>query len=186
MQFRTQPIRTNRASSQRPHPQKGVTLIEWVVAISILAIIAGSLVPRVTNHMAEARDARRMSDVRLLRDAIERFRIGEHRYPDAHGNAGFGGFDVSCDGEFIPELVRRGYLHEPVRDPGDSAACYYAYFLYDRGATSCASEEKFFVLAVKSFETAAFAARNRGRFACPDRDWSREFAFVTGGGLVTE
>lgn len=181
MQFRTQPARTQPA-----HPRHGVTVIEWIVVISIAAIVAGSVLPRVTSHMAEARDARRISDVRLLRDAIERFRVGENRYPQSEGNASYGGWDVSGDGDFIPELVRLGYLHEPVRDPGESGACYYAYFLYDRGATGCASAEKFYVLAVKSFESTAFAARNRGHFACPDRDWSQEFAFVTGNGLVSE
>jgi prepilin-type N-terminal cleavage/methylation domain-containing protein len=43
--------------------QRGFTLIELVVVISILAILSGVLVPRVTTHLKSARDARRLEDV---------------------------------------------------------------------------------------------------------------------------
>ena len=39
------------------------------------------------------------------------------------------------------------------------------------------------LLGIKSFETRSFAADNRGGFACSERDWGAELAFVTGGGL---
>ena len=47
---------------------RGFTVIELIVVISILAILSGVLVPRVTNHMKSARDARRLArGVRLPR-----------------------------------------------------------------------------------------------------------------------
>jgi general secretion pathway protein G len=164
-------------------PQSGFTLIELIVAVSLLAILAGAVIPRVTNHLAGARDEQRLSDIRAVQAAIEQFHRDKQRYPDARANASYGGWDVSNDGDFIPELVQFGYLPATVRDPGEDGACFYAYFLYDRGTASCASAGKFYVLGIKTFETASFATRNPGRFQCADRDWSAELAYVTGGGL---
>src|SRR5204862_7013040 len=45
---------------------RGFTLIELVVVISILAILSGVLVPRVTNHLKAARDARRLADIKAV------------------------------------------------------------------------------------------------------------------------
>jgi general secretion pathway protein G len=167
----------------QPRPQSGFTLVEFIVAVSVLAILAGAVIPRVTNHLAGARDEQRLADIRAVQAAIEQFHRDKQRYPDARPNASYGGWDVSNDGDFIPELVQFGYLPAPARDPGEDAGCFYAYFLYDRGTAGCASRGKFYVLGIKSFETASFAARNLGEFQCADRDWSAELAYVTGGGL---
>lgn len=161
---------------------KGFTLIELIVVISILAILAGAMIPRVTNHLAETRDARRLSDVKGVQSAIEQFYVDKQRYPAAKANSSYGGWDVSNDGDFIPELVQYGYLPEPPRDPNNDTAYYYSYYLYDKGTSGCISDGKFYVLGVKAFETSAFAAKNKGYFKCSGRNWSTELAFVTGGG----
>ncbi len=163
--------------------RSGFSIIEWIVAISVIAIVAGVTVPRVAKHMADSRDVQRLSDVTAIQGAIEKFYADEHRYPAAHANASYGGWDVSSDGDLIPELVQRGYLREALHDPLDDPCTYYAYFVYEKGALDCASEGPFYVLGIKSFETASFAAMHRGSCACPERDWSHEFAYVTCGGL---
>lgn len=166
-----------------PRPRQGFTLIELIVVISILAILAGTLVPRFTNHMAEARDARRLSDIRGVQSAIEQFAADKQRYPDCKPNASYGGWDVSNDGDFIPELTHYGYLPVVPRDPVNNATFFYSYYLYDKGTAGCPSDGKFYVLGVKSFETSAFAARNKGWFQCSGRDWTAELAYATGGGI---
>lgn len=165
-----------------PRSQKGFTLIELIVVISILAILAGALIPRVTNHMAETRDARRLSDIKGVQSAIEQFYVDKQRYPDSKPNASYGGWDVSNDGNLIPELVQYGYLPEAPRDPINDATYFYSYYLYDKGTAGCKGDGKFYVLGVKAFETSAFAARNKGYFKCSGRDWTSELAFATGGG----
>jgi hypothetical protein len=103
-------------------------------------------------------------------------------FPPASENASFNGWDVSHDGDFIPELVLAGYLTEPARDPLDDDLHHYRYFVYPKGAGGCVGPGPFYVLGVKAFESADFAARHPGFFECSGRDWSQEFAYVTGGG----
>lgn len=186
------PARTLAPKDSRMDPAlnrsstKGFTLIELIVVVSVLAILAGALIPRVTNHMAQARDARRLSDIQGIQAAIEQFHADKQRYPDSKANSSYGGWDVSNDGDFIPELVQDGYLPSSARDPLNDATYFYSYYLYDKGTAGCKGAGKFYVLGVKSFETAAFAAKNRGYFQCADRDWNAELAYVTGGGTVQE
>ncbi len=164
------------------HSRHGFTLIEVIVVASIVAILAGALIPRVTSHMAETRDARRLSDIQGVRAAIEQFYADEKRYPAPKANSSYGGWDVSNDGDFIPELVQHGYLPETPRDPSDDYVHYYAYYLYDKGTAGCESSGKFYVLGVKAYETSQFASQKKGVFRCASRDWSTELDYVTGGG----
>jgi type II secretion system protein G len=166
-----------RASSRR-----GFTLIELVIVISILAILAGILVPRVTNHMQGARDARRLADVKAIRSAVEQFYMDRGVFPAANTNGSYGGWDVSHDGDFIQELLNYGYLDEVPADPLNDATYHYRYYVYNAGSYGCQGTTKFFVLGVRNFESPEFAAKNRGFFKCASRDWSDEFAYVTGGG----
>lgn len=164
------------------HSRHGFTLIEVIVVASILAILAGALIPRVTNHMAESRDARRLNDIQAVRAAIEQYFADHQRYPAGKANSSYGGWDVSNDGDFIPELVQDGYLPEPARDPGDDDLHYYAYYLYDKGTAGCESTGKFYVLGVKAYETSEYATQRKGFLRCASRDWSTELDYVTGGG----
>ncbi|MBL8860449.1 MAG: prepilin-type N-terminal cleavage/methylation domain-containing protein [Planctomycetes bacterium] len=166
------------------HPGRGITLIELIVVVSILAILAGALVPRVTNHMAESRDARRLADVKTLAALIERFHADHGRYPESRPDTSFGGWDVSSQGSFLHELVERGYLRASLRDPLDDSQHYYAYYRYEKGTAGCVGDGPFYVLGVKAFETAAATERHRGGFRCAERDWSREMAYVSGGGTA--
>lgn len=163
-------------------PQAGFTLIELVVVISILAILAGALIPRVTNRMAASRDARRLADVQQVKAAVEQYFIDKNVYPAAKTNAAYAGYDVSQDGDFIPDLVSEGYLTEAPRDPLNDETYQYRYQVFAKGTGGCLGDTSFFVLGVKAFETSDFAAKNKGLFKCATRDWATEFAFVCGGG----
>jgi len=174
----------NASTRNRRSPTRrtGFTLMELVVVISILAILAGALIPRVTTRMAAARDARRLSDIQTVRDAIDQYYLEEGRYPAPGKSAAHGGWDVSHDGDMIPELVESGYLREAPRDPVDDDTYHYRYYVYEPGSFGCVSDGAFYVLGVKNFETADFAEKNRGWFRCEERDWGDELAYVTGGG----
>ncbi|MCZ6598142.1 MAG: hypothetical protein O7B99_10920, partial [Planctomycetota bacterium] len=161
---------------------KGFTLVQLVVVIAVLAILTGVLVPRVSDHMAVARDARRLADVRTIRTAIEQYRMDKGGFPAAERNPAFGGWDVSHDGGFIRELRNEGYIDGEHVDPVNDVTYHYRYFLYEMGSFGCAGEEDFYVLGVRNFESPNFARKHQGFFECANRDWGKEFAYVTGGG----
>ncbi len=167
---------------QKSVRRAGFTLIDFVIVLSVLAILAGAMIPRFTTRLAATRDARRLADVEAVRDAIERYYRDKGVYPAPKANAAAGGWDVSDDGDFIPELVERGYLSAVPKDPVNDDTYHYRYFVYAKGQYGCFGATSFFVLGIRNFETADFAARNKGSFKCSGRDWGNEFAYVTGGG----
>ena len=161
---------------------RGFSLIELVVVISILAILAGVLVPRVTSHMKSARDARRLADIKTIRNAIEQYYMDKGSYPVATPNSSYGGWDVSHDNNFITVLRNSGYLEEMPADPINDETYHYRYYVYAAGSYGCKGDTEFYVLGVRNFESTDFAKKNKGFFRCSSRDWSSEFAYVTGGG----
>lgn len=165
---------------------RGFTLIELVVVISILAILSGVLVPRVSSHLESARDARRLADIKAVRAAIEQYHLDKGSYPPANANSNYGGWDVSTDGDFIRVLSEQGYLDSDATDPINDATFQYRYYVYGPGSYGCGGGTEFYVLGVRSFESADFGARNRGYFECSGRNWSNEFAYVTGGGVTRD
>jgi general secretion pathway protein G len=163
---------------------RAFTLIELVVVISILAILSGVLVPRVSGHLKAARDARRLADIKTVRAAIEQYYQDRGSYPAPNSNSSFNGWDVSNDGDFIRVLRDQGYLDADAVDPVNDATFQYRYYVYARGSYGCAGESDYYVLGIRSFESHEFAANNRGYFECSGRDWADEFAYVTGGGTT--
>ena len=165
-----------------PNTRRAFTLIELVVVISILAILSGVLVPRVSNHLKAARDARRLSDIKAVRSAVEQYYLDHGSYPTANANSSYGGWDVSSDGDFIRALRDSGYLDEDAVDPINDGTFHYRYYVYAKNSYGCQGAGEFYVLGIRNFESPDYAAKNKGYFACSGRDWNAEFAFVTGGG----
>lgn len=61
--------------------QSGFTLIEILVVITILAILAGLLVPRVMDRPDQARVVAAKNDIRAIQSAINLYRLDNGVYP---------------------------------------------------------------------------------------------------------
>jgi general secretion pathway protein G len=100
----------------------GFTLIEVLMVVTVLAIIAGVVVPQVTTVIDEAKSAALIKDLRELTHAIERYRMEHNGGPpdliqnqtliqllektDAEGNVGTG-----------PEFTYGPYVTEIPKNP---------------------------------------------------------------------
>jgi type II secretory pathway pseudopilin PulG len=161
---------------------QGFSIVELVVIVAVLAVLAGVLVPRVSNQMAFSRDERRLADMNRVRHAIDQFYADKGYYPPADQNTSYGGWDVSHDSTFIQALAKEGYLEQDARDPVNDETYHYRYFVYEKGSYGCKGTTRFYVLGIRNFENLSFAERNAGFFECANRNWGSEFAYVTGGG----
>lgn len=166
------------------HEKSGLSLTELVVIGAVLTILAGVMVPRLSDRMAKARDARRVADCEAIQEAIEQYFQDRGTYPAPKKNASFGGWDVSHDGNFINGLVERGYLPELPRDPINDDTYHYRYYVFARDSYGCKGTSEFYVLGVRNFETGAMVREHEGLFRCSSRNFGDEFAYVTGGGAT--
>ena len=61
--------------------EKGFSLIEVLVAVAIVAILAGAITPLVLKYIGDARSARALSDARTMGQAIIAFNLDTGRWP---------------------------------------------------------------------------------------------------------
>ena len=61
--------------------EEGMTMIEMVVVLGIIAVLAAILTPIVSNYIDQSRLVRAQSDVRVIGEAISRFESDMGRYP---------------------------------------------------------------------------------------------------------
>lgn len=73
---RTHPVRKGARN-----PEAGVTLIEMMVVLVIIALVAAIIVPNVIGRPDEARATVAQSDIRAVSSALELYRLDNRTYP---------------------------------------------------------------------------------------------------------
>lgn len=71
--------------------KKGFTLVEMLMVVFVIAILAGMILPRLTQAPVRARDARRISDLHNIQSMLELYFSIYAAYPLASGNNAQGG-----------------------------------------------------------------------------------------------
>ena len=89
--------------------QAGFTIIEMLIVVTILAMLAGILIPVLEDAAQASRDARRASDLKTVQAALESYKRVQGTYPDTGGAfqgdaPNFGGMGYDAAG-YIPALV---------------------------------------------------------------------------------
>lgn len=87
-------------TAHRPARHHGFTLIELLVVLAIVATLITLAMPRYTQSTEVARDRVLVENLRITRDAIDKFYADTGRYPDS-----------------LAELVERRYLRQAPIDP---------------------------------------------------------------------
>ncbi len=114
---------------------EGFTLIELLIVIVIIGILSAFFINTSIINLKRGRDARRKSDLELVRSGIEMFRSDCNRYPVA---LSFGG-TLKGDGSTSNCLVGNTYISAIPTDP--TATLSYSYFSDGTIYQVCASLE---------------------------------------------
>lgn len=101
--------------------QEGFTLIELLVVIAIIGLLASVVLVSLNSARAKARDARRKSDLRQLRTALEMYYQNNDQYPSCQGD--WAGESVSY-GCMITALKNAGLIDQDPKDPQYPAQRY--------------------------------------------------------------
>jgi prepilin-type N-terminal cleavage/methylation domain-containing protein len=91
---------------------KGFTLIELLVVVAIIGVLSSVVLASLNSARAKARDAKRMSDIKQIQNAIELYIVNNGSAPDV--------FDIDRDNwsNLLPLLVPT-YISQLPRDPLD-------------------------------------------------------------------
>ena len=109
---------------------KGFTIIELLVVISIISFLASIVLVNVNMYMAKARDAKRMSDMRQIMIALEMYRSQNGVYPNAI-NDGCGGWDTGNKDYIFLNTQLAGIMNNTPRDSVGTGSCSgYLYYRY--------------------------------------------------------
>ena len=106
------------ASLQRHRTARGYTLIELLVVMAILATLLAIAAPRYFGSVDRAKEAALHTDLRLLREAIDRHRADTGRLP-----------------ETLQRLAEARYLRSVPVDPLTDSATPWVVLPHPDGAT---------------------------------------------------
>ncbi len=101
----------------------GFTLIEIMVVIVILGILATLIVPRVMERPDEARRTKAALDIQAISQALELYRLDNHRYPTS--DQGLEALVNKPTTEPVPKRWKpEGYLGKVSPDPWGNPYIY--------------------------------------------------------------
>ncbi len=100
--------------------ERGFTLVELLVVIAIIGFLASTVLASLSEVQAQARDARRIQDLKSIIYALEMYYSKNKHYPCAP-------LRNSTQSDFLEELVEGNYLSKMPVDPINSGGYIYFY-----------------------------------------------------------
>jgi len=88
------------SSAGKIRNQRGFTMIEMIIVISIVLILAAIAIPKYTQHVLRAREAVLREDLYTMRQAIDQYTQDKAKPPQS-----------------LDDLVSAGYMHALPKDP---------------------------------------------------------------------
>ena len=106
-------------SQRRDQSRSGFTLIELLVVMAILATLLSIAAPRYFQSVERAKEATLRTDLRLMREAIDKYRADTGRLPDS-----------------LQQLVDQRYVHSVPVDPVTDSAADWVLVPHPDGAAA--------------------------------------------------
>lgn len=121
------------------HKTKGFTLVELLVVISIIAILSVIGITVFSGVQKNARDAKRISDIKAIANALEQYHLQYGGYPCGLANSNSSvigdGSQANTYGDKLKEFFSGGVVPT---DPLPSKGYPYAYFYTGSGTGTSA------------------------------------------------
>ena len=103
-----------RPSTRHTDPEAGLTLVEMIVVLAIIALVAALIVPNVIGRPDQARVTVATTDLRTISAALKMYRLDNGAYPTAEqGLAAL----AKRPAEGAPNWSPDGYLPQVPADP---------------------------------------------------------------------
>ena len=93
--------------------QNGFTLLEIIVVITIIAIMAAYIAPKVTGFTGDARISKAKSDIKVLESSLELYKLDNFNFPD--NDSGLGA--LTSAPESAKNWRKGGYIKRLRKDP---------------------------------------------------------------------
>jgi prepilin-type N-terminal cleavage/methylation domain-containing protein len=116
--------------------RRGFTLIELLVVIAIIGILAAMVTVSVTSARAKARDARRLADVKTLKNAIDQYYLQNGKYPIIGSETGVVYCNQTQSMQDLMDVIiaglpgvypSSGVIHDPRYDGTNTTDYVYAW-----------------------------------------------------------
>jgi len=95
--------------------QKGFTLLEIIVVVTIIAILAAYIAPKVAGRAGDARIAKTKSDIRVLESSMELYKLDNFTYPSS--DQGLDALVNKPTGAELKHWRKGGYIKKLNKDP---------------------------------------------------------------------
>jgi prepilin-type N-terminal cleavage/methylation domain-containing protein len=128
---------------QRHKKQKGFTLIELLVVVSIIGLLSSVVFASLQSVRMRARDAKRISELRVIADAINLYYDDHGDYPPYQESNSFDGGNWNSMGNDLSK-----YLGKMPHDPLENSSCFndspystgancYGYYYFSAPNNAC-------------------------------------------------
>ena len=122
--------------------QKGFTLLEIIVVVTIIAILAAYIAPKVVGRVGDARISKAKFDIQTLDGAMELYKLDNFTYPST--DQGLDALVSKPAGSELKHWRRGGYIKRLNKDPWGNDYQYQQpgangeFDIYSLGADSAA------------------------------------------------